>query len=752
MNTRNQFKTALQIAIIALIALFIIGCQPKAPTSAGGTFEENSQDLKKFESEEEIIAYLEASQTSNSKTDYYSLSSRQEVMMAFDGDMAAAAPMAKVSAESAASSQGSAGGEGANEYSSTNVQVEGVDEADFVKNDDKYIYQIVQNKLVIVEAYPAEDARIVSETELDDIRPRNLYVNGDNLVILADGEGKSTVIPRYGIIPEERYKSETHVVVFDISDRENPKQQKDYAVDGWYVESRMIGSHVYLISQDSVYYYNNLIDTPMLREGSTKIMSPDVYYFDNPEWNYVFNTVSSIDLNGGDDAVQAKTFMMGYSGVIYVSEGNIYISYQKNSPWGYYEEESELRFYDVAVPLLPGDVQGKIKEIRDDDSLNSYEKWQQISDVIEGMYNSMDEEKKKRMIKDIQEALNEHEAKLQQERQKTIIHRIAIDNGQIDYGAKGEVPGNLLNQFSMDEHNGNLRVATTSDYWTRQESVQYNNVYVLDPGMDIIGKKEGMAAKERIYSTRFIGDRLYMVTFKQVDPLFVIDLSNPTQPEILGELKIPGFSTYLHPYDENHLIGVGQDTKENEWGGITTTGVKLALFDVSNVANPKQLDQFVVGKQGTYSEALYDHKAFLFSKDKNLLVIPVREVLGEPYFDNNLRYYREKVWQGAYVFSLDTEDGFDLKGKVTHAKDDEQQDSWYGTPTAVRRSLYMDDVLYTISDSRIMANDLDTVREISTVKLPYKEPEQYPYPIMYSKGGGVAEGGIAVSEPAVAIE
>jgi uncharacterized secreted protein with C-terminal beta-propeller domain len=730
-----KLKSMMKMALLAVALFVIAGCQPTQPKLTD--IESTSQELKKFSSEEEIIAYLEANSQNAGKADF--LGARRE-MAALVLD--SAAPMAKAS-ESVQSSAG------ASDYSQTNVQVEGVDEADFVKNDGTYIYQIVQDKLVIIEAFPAEDMEIVSETELDDVRPRNLYVNGDKAIVIADGDGRTTVIPRFGIIPEERYKSETHVIVFDVSNRENPKEVHDFSVDGWYVESRMIGEHIYLIAQDSVYYYNDIIALPMVKESSTRIMSPDVYYFDNPEWNYVFNTVASIDINGDENDVQAKTFMMGYSGAIYVSENNIYISYQKNLPWRYYEDESEQRFYDVAVPLLPADVRNTINSIRNDDSLNSYEKWQKISDVIEDMYNSMDEDAKEELIDRIQEALDEHEAKLQQERQKTVIHRIAIGEGSIEYGAKGEVPGYLLNQFSMDEHNSNLRVATTSNYWTRQESVQYNNVYVLSPYMDIIGKKEGIAAKERIYSTRFLGDRLYMVTFRQIDPFFVIDLSNPSQPDILGELKIPGFSNYLHPYDEDHIIGVGQDTKENEWGGVSTTGVKLALFDVSDVSSPRQLDQFVIGEQGTYSEALNDHKAFLFSKEKNLLVIPAREVLGKPYFDDNLRYYREKVWQGAYVFSLDTDDGFQLRGKVTHAEDDEQQDYWYGSPTAVRRSLYMDDMLYTVSDSRIMANDLETVGRISSVELPWEKPD-YGYPVPLYKGTvGVAEPGIAVSEPTV---
>ena len=125
----------------------------------------------------------------------------------------------------------------------------------------------------------------------------------------------------------------------------------------------------------------------------------------------------------------------------------------------------------------------------------------------------------------------------------------------------------------------------------------------LNSKMETIGKLENLAEKERIYSTRFIGDRLYMVTFLRIDPLFVIDLSNPNKPEVLGELKIPGFSDYLHPYDENHIIGIGKETGTNDWGGVSTKGVKVALFDVSDVKNPKQVDSYEIGQAGTDSEA-----------------------------------------------------------------------------------------------------------------------------------------------------
>ncbi|MEM4397945.1 MAG: beta-propeller domain-containing protein, partial [Candidatus Woesearchaeota archaeon] len=331
----------------------------------------------------------------------------------------------------------------------------------------------------------------------------------------------------------------------------------------------------------------------------------------------------------------------------------------------------------------------------------------------------------------VEEAITQYELKREEELKRTIIHKIQIKDGNLKYIAKGEVKGYLLNQFSMDEHNENLRVATTFDAWTSGKSITYNNIYVLNKDMKVIGKLEKIAPDERIYSTRFLGDRLYMVTFQRIDPFFVIDLSNPEKPEILGELKIPGFSDYLHPYDENTIIGLGKDTKENEWNTISTNGIKLALFDVKDVNNPKLIDQYIIGKEGTDSEALYNHKAFLFSKNKNLLVIPVRETKGKEVFDSRWGY-RQKVWQGAYVFDI-SKQGFKLKGKVSHAETEEYPYWYYGSPNAIKRSLFMDDVLYTISQKKIEMNNLDDLETINSITLPYSEV-YYPNPYK----GGVA--------------
>jgi uncharacterized secreted protein with C-terminal beta-propeller domain len=262
----------------------------------------------------------------------------------------------------------------------------------------------------------------------------------------------------------------------------------------------------------------------------------------------------------------------------------------------------------------------------------------------------------------------------------------------------------------MDEYNNNFRIATTTGNW---QAESLNHVYVLDNNLQIIGKLEDLAHGEKIYSVRFLGEKGYLVTFRQMDPLFVIDLSNPTNPAVLGYLKIPGVSNYLHPYDETHVIGVGVDATEQ--GRVQ--GMKLSLFDVSDVSNPKEISKYIIGERGTYSEALNDHKAFLFSKGKNLLVIPIS--LAEKDY--------QQTWQGAYVFNVDLSNGFVLKGRITHENEtiNKTEYYYYDYQSQIRRSLYMDDVLYTLSGKMIKMNDLSDLKEINKVELPI-EQEIYP--------------------------
>jgi inhibitor of cysteine peptidase len=281
-------------------------------------------------------------------------------------------------------------------------------------------------------------------------------------------------------------------------------------------------------------------------------------------------------------------------------------------------------------------------------------------------------------------------------RDKTLIYRVRLDEDDIVCEAEGAVPGYVLNQFSMDEYNGFFRIATTD--WTQDGS--NNNLYVLNMNLTIVGELSGLAPGERIYSARFMSDRCYLVTFKQIDPFFVIDLSIPTEPEVLGYLKIEGFSGYLHPYDEDYVIGIGKQ------GG----NLKLSLFDVTDVNSPTEAaPPFIVAGDWSDSPVLMDHKAFLFEKSKQLLALPVS--INRIEFKDH-EYYTKSYWQGAYVFDISLEQGFTLRGGITH-----QNNTTYEYGYQVQRILYIEDVLYTVSQAKVKMNDIETLQLLNEVEL-----------------------------------
>lgn len=297
----------------------------------------------------------------------------------------------------------------------------------------------------------------------------------------------------------------------------------------------------------------------------------------------------------------------------------------------------------------------------------------------------------------------------------TTIYRIHMQGSNMTCEAKGTVPGHERNQFSMDEYGDYFRIETTT--WTQNWSTQ-TNLYVLDMNLSIVGHLEGLAPGENFHSARFMGDRAYFVTFKKTDPLFVINLSQPTNPSVLGELHIPGYSDYLHPYDETHLIGVGKHTVEAEEGDFAWyQGIKISLFDVSNVTNPIQMSNVTIGDRGSDSPVLYDHKAFLFDRSKSLLIIPILEAEINPSkYPGEIppHAYGEPVWQGAYVFDVSLFHGFVLKGRITHLKSGMNiyEESYW-----IKRSLYIEDVLYTISNREVKLNRLDDLYPIMEIEL-----------------------------------
>ena len=618
---------------------------------------------------------------------------------------------------------------GGSQYSTTNVQVAGIDEPDFIKNDGKYAYILTQDKLAILDTYPGENASILSKVGLD-VKGnylQNMFLNKDRLVIFYNDNREEDSINPYDYMPNPTYVPVTHAVLIDVSDRQNPKMLNNYEVTGSYAGARMIGDNVYLISNSYVNYVHPMI--PVLRGMSGGPIVSDVYYFGNPETNYSFDTMTTLGVYS--DTISSKTFLMDATSALYVSNDAIYLTYPKYQP--YYTDSSynKDRFFKVIVPLLPADLKSQINSI-DASNLESSQKWTQISDLMQNTYNKMSDGEKTKLFDSIQQAIVQYDIIQQQDYRKTVIQKFAIDNGTISYTGQGEVPGYLLNQYSMDENNNKFRVATTSEYYSSKGITTSNNVYVMDTSLHIVGSLEKIAPEESIYSARFMGDKLYLVTYQRIDPFFVIDLSSDT-PKILGALKIPGYSSYLHPYDENHIVGIGKETKQNQYGGLEPIGVKVSLFDVSDVTNPITVDTYLIGGQGTDSEVLSDPKALLFDKEKNILSIPVyQQYYGGPLpldatpsgsgssKDGSIGIMppspiQPNNWKGFYVFGVDPDKGFTLKGTIDHTVSSPDYGYGYGS-----RSFYIENDLYTVSPGLVKINNINNISdEINTIKMDY---------------------------------
>ncbi|ODS41247.1 MAG: hypothetical protein A7315_06760 [Candidatus Altiarchaeales archaeon WOR_SM1_79] len=595
------------------------------------------------------------------------------------------------------------------DYSSTNVQVGGVDEGDIVKNDGKFAYIVSRNatKVYILDVFPPEQARILSTIEFD-FAVREIYLNEDKLVVIG------TNLQFYTYYRYNWYSTpqEAHINVYDIHDRENPELTRSIVLNGCYISSRIIGDYLYVIVTQPTSEIENEDDLP--------VPANEIYY--TPDYDYYYSLTNIISVNVQNDNQQPfnKVILMGCSTHIYVSTKNIHLTYLKRMSW---VEKMEKKVEEVIIPILPQDTSQVISEVSNEDTTRT-EKLEKI-DTIFGQYlDGLTEEDRDNFNSQYQKKNEDFERNIQHEIEKTTIHRIAIWNGKIEYMTSGAVPGYILNRYSMDEYCGYFRIATTTGHVSRNgDSGVSNHVFVLNMDLISVGGITDIAVGEKIYSARFMGKRGYLVTFKKVDPFFVLDLSNPTDPYVLGELKIPGYSNYLHPYDENHVIGIGKDTVPAQEGDFTWyQGVKLSLFDVTDVNNPKELAKYIIGDRGTHSLALDDPHAFLFSKDKNLLVIPIllAEIDESKYPEGYPPYtHGDYTYCGAYVFDISLKDGYELKGKISHCESmDPGSFSWYyDSPYQVKRSFYIEDYLYTVSGNMIKANSLDDLTEINTVEL-----------------------------------
>lgn len=713
--------------------------------------EENVKvETRYFANQDELVNFVK--ERSSGSYDYYGYGAGMAK------EMAGAVPAADNSVQERFS-------ESAGSYSTTNIQVEGVDEPDLVKNDGKYVYKVQGSQVLIIEAYPADSMKIVSTVNLSQ-NVQGIFIKDGRLVVLTNGyrqfdsgvkciepvynEGARVVDSSISLYPYRcgpQYRSFTNVFIYDIEEAEEPGLDTNVSIEGDYRDARMIGDYVYLVSSKYIQVYRNYgVELPeySINGVASQIAADKIGYFDIYDQGYSFTLVSA--LNVGDGGFDTQAYLTGSTGQIFMSQDTLYLTNTKMlSP-----SDSLDRFLnDVARPLLKDKKDAEIDEIMAKE-VPSWHKQQLLELLIQEYSFSLTGEDRADFDSEYLDALEEYREKIDKETQKTAIHKIRVREDKISYRASGEVNGHLLNQFSMDEYNGYFRIATTSgNNWGGGTSA--NNVYILDRNLNLTGSVEDLAEGERIYSVRFMGERAYVVTFKNVDPLFVIDVSDPEAPEVLGYLKVTGYSDYLHPLDETHLMGIGKEVNEsidadkvhssNSVYYTAVGGLKISIFDVSDFENPKETAKIEIGRRGTSSNALYDHKAVLYDSERKILVLPV-----DLYDVNESAEVRpgftqdpQEIWQGAYVFNVDV-DEIVVKGRVTHRDNESMKNCYNYTDypsgqlkeqcywdysTNVQRSLWMDEVLYTISESSIKANDIESLDELNRVALPYAQERYY---------------------------
>lgn len=509
--------------------------------------------------------------------------------------------------------------------STTTVQVAGIDEPDIVKTDGKklylsnfWIYPIrfiheIERGTKIISAFPPEEMEELYEVD----ESGNLLLYKDTLVIF--GYDRITAY-RIAEKPEKSWKID---------------------LDSNFVSARLYNGKIYLITRTWIDYYEPCPIKPLSVNGkSVEIKCTDIYHPAEPVTADITYNVMVINPETGE--IEKKTSFIGSSGysVVYMSTNAIYITYYRTPDqvklmYGFLKENTDLVSEDVierVEKLLDYNISNRAKSV-------------EINVIIEQYINSLEKDERLKFENEFWNRMMDYEKRHKREFERTQIVKVSLDLKPV---ATGDIPGRLLNQFSMDEYNGYLRVATTVR--------DTNDLYVLDERLKIAGKIEDYGENERIYAVRFIGDKGYIVTFKQTDPLFVVDLSNPQNPEIKGELKIPGFSSYLHPISEDLILGIGKEG----------ANVKVSLFDVSDPSDPKEVDKYILKEY--WSDVLNTHHAFLLDSKHEVFFLP--------------------GGSGGYIFSYTN--GLELEKAVD-------------MPTV--RALYIDDFMYIIGEKIVVFDE-----------------------------------------------
>jgi inhibitor of cysteine peptidase len=583
-----------------------------------------------------------------------------------------------------------------NRHSVTNTQVLTIDESDIVKTDGNYIFysrnegyygecyydepyygepmpdstgvdiyyprpQDCDNKTSIVEAFPVENLSVITDIN----EAGELYLVDDTLIV---------------------EKADSYSA-YDVSNKEEPEEVWSFDYEGYLVTSREYNGDLYIITQNYV-YEDTPCPIPLLeREGgvSTDVLCTDIYYPASYGSHEELYTVTKIDPESGDVKDTLSFLSSSYGTIVYMSENNIYITYPDNP------DEFSI-FYDFIVQnddLFSESYVAKVEKLNSYD-ISASSKMNELYELTDDYFNSMPEDEAMKREKDILNAFDRYRDKNIRVFSGTGI--VVIDNQSLAIKKKGKVQGYLNDQFSLDEYNGMLRVTTTvnpysSGYYLfdryygfedemigmvfpEPSSQTENDLVIFDEDLNVIGEVRGLGLTEEVYSTRFVNDVAYVVTFRQIDPFYVIDLSNPREPIVKGELKIPGYSSYLHPLSKNLILGIGQEDFR----------VKISLFDVTNPSRPVELSKYSIGEHWTEVEG--NHNAFLHDPEHKVFFLPAED--------------------GGYVLSYENDE-------LTLTKTVSGYD--------VERAIYIDDYMYILSRDEIVVFDENSWEKIDELKM-----------------------------------
>jgi len=551
------------------------------------------------------------------------------------------------------------------DYSGTNLQVLGVDEPDMVKTDGRRIVVLSEGALIVADVIGDEPEEI-GRLQIADHSVQSLFLSGDTVLLFGSAWSPVTPLAESDarIAP---YPGSPTLQLIEVDISAEPEIVRTMSIDGHFISARMIGDTIRLVLSSVPVGFEwsfpsgsglqaerqALNENREIIEGSAPgnwipyyvvtdsdgEVTAEGSLFDcdratHPEEFSGLSMLSVVTIDAGEGLdVIDATGTLATGDTVYASSDNLYVATQSWQTWQW------------AMTGIPED---------------------RPDDVI------------------------------------TEIHKFDISHTDVtNYVASGRVTGYLLNQFSMDEHDGLLRVAsTTSPNWWGSGFESEARVTVLgEAGGELveIGMVDGLGEGEQIYSVRFIDDVGYVVTFRQIDPLYTIDLSDPEDPEVVGELKILGYSAYLHPLRNGLLMGVGQDATDT--GQIR--GTQISIFEVSDPANPRRVDQFTLGKESS-SQVEYDHHAFLFWEPTGLAMVPVQQW----WWDGK----GESFFMGAVGLTVDGDGSLEEIRRLAHPGGDQMGGDYRAQ---IMRSIVIGDSVYTVSAKGIMTSDLGSLRERS---------------------------------------